>query len=141
MMIERLTEATEGALADINALLKKLKSRNEQESLEGLRATVGDSHAVVMVMKDEGRIIGMAFLFILQTLQGRNGSIEDVVVDEAYRGQGLGVKIMEAVIEEAKREKVTEIMLTSKPKRVAANKLYQKLGFVQKETNVYEMEL
>jgi ribosomal protein S18 acetylase RimI-like enzyme len=67
--------------------------------------------------------------------------IEDVVVDEAARGTGTAVALTAAAMEEAKRLGATTIDLTSRPSRVAANKLYQRLGFVQRETNVYRYQL
>lgn len=139
MEIIQLKEASGEALRDINALLQQLASEYKPEDLDGLRAAVEDTHTTVMTVKDGDRIIGMGYLFLLQTLQGRNGYIEDVIVDEAYRGQGLGVQLMEALITEAKKQGMTEIELTSRPARVAANKLYQRLGFRQRETNVYKL--
>lgn len=137
----RANQLTRKTLADVNALLKQLKSNYKPETLAGLRAAAGDSHTVCMVIRDSGKIVGMGFLFVMQTLQGRNGYIEDVVVDDMYRGQGLGKKLMEALIGVAKKKRVTEIELTSRPLRVAANKLYQKMGFQHRETNVYKLKL
>ena len=77
----------------------------------------------------------------MQKLDKRIGSVDDVVVDNAYRGQGLGAAIMHKVIEVAQEQKLKALSLTSRPARVAGNKLYQKLGFVQKETNVYRLKL
>ena len=67
--------------------------------------------------------------------------IEDVVVDNAYRGQGLGRMLVEEAIEQARGWGAETLMLTSNPKRIAANALYRSLGFEPKETNVYRMVL
>jgi ribosomal protein S18 acetylase RimI-like enzyme len=141
MTIERLTAATEDTLADINRLLEQLVTHYEPETLQGLQATVSDSHAIALVAKDDNRIVGMAFVYLMQTLQGKGGWVDEVVVDNAYRGQGLGRKLMEALIIAARENGATELELTSKPTRVAANALYQKIGFKQRETNVYKMVL
>jgi L-amino acid N-acyltransferase YncA len=67
--------------------------------------------------------------------------IEDVVVDEKYRGQGLSKQLVTHAVRFVKEQGIPLIMLTSNPTRIAANKLYQKLGFEQKQTNVYRMNL
>jgi ribosomal protein S18 acetylase RimI-like enzyme len=65
--------------------------------------------------------------------------IEDVVVDKVARGKGLGKELIQFAIKYAKNKNVKTINLTSSPERVAANKLYQKLGFMLRETNVYRL--
>ncbi len=87
------------------------------------------------------RIVGMATLTERRQLTGRYGYIDDVVVDEAYRGHGIGEQLTIALIEEAKSRGLRHIDLTSNPQRVAANKLYLGLGFVKRETNVYRLKL
>ncbi len=81
----------------------------------------------------------MITLVIYNTCLGKKAWVEDVVIDNIYQGQGFGRMIMEFVIEFARFEKVNILMLTSKPGRIAANSLYQKIGFEQKETNVYQI--
>ena len=89
--------------------------------------------------KGEGRIIGCAALCVFHSPTGTKASIEDVVVSSAYRGQHLGKQLMKYVLEQAKAYAPIELHLTSNPMRVAANKLYQSLGFQKKETNCYQM--
>ena len=67
--------------------------------------------------------------------------VEDVVVSSDYRGQHLGKQLMEHVLEEAHKLVPIELHLTSNPKRVAANALYQSIGFERKETNCYQMNI
>lgn len=106
-----------------------------------LQAIVGDKNVALVVARDEGRIIGMGTLYMMTKFGKRMSHVEDVVVDEAYRGQGIGKKIMDAVVDVARDERVAYVQLTSRPDRVAGNKLYQKLGFESRETNVYRLEL
>lgn len=70
---------------------------------------------------------------------GGKAWIEDVVIDEAYRGKGLSKMLVRHAIDFVKSQGISALMLTSNPKRTAANKLYQTMGFEQKETNVYRM--
>jgi GNAT superfamily N-acetyltransferase len=62
------------------------------------------------------------------------------VVDESFRRQGLSKLLVAHAIEFVKGKQIPLLMLTSNPKRIAANKLYQAMGFGRKETNVYRMK-
>lgn len=143
MNITRLTKATDEAVNDINILLKQLSkdSDGRQGTLADLEAIVNDPTAILMVIEDGGKFIGMGTLYLMPKIGKRSGCIEDVVVDETYRGKGLGAKLMEAIIEQAREAKLGSIHLTSRPAREAANKLYQKLGFEQRDTNAYRLKL
>lgn len=89
----------------------------------------------------EGRIAGMASLHYMETLAKKSVWVEDVVVHPDHQGKGLGKKIMKHVVGEAKKKGVKHIDLTSSPKRIAANKLYQKLNFEPRDTNVYRLKI
>ena len=99
-----------------------------------------NSHFFVIYGTD-GTPAGMLTVVIYSTVTGSKALIEDVTVDETYRGRGYGKKIVEHAIEFIRRSGVETISLTSNPSRIAANKLYQKLGFEEYETNVYKMGL
>lgn len=86
-------------------------------------------------------IIGMGTIHWIQLPTKVNAYIDDVVVDSNYRGQHIGEKITQELIRIAKLIGAKCIDLTSNPSRTAANKLYQKLGFVKRETNVYRLDL
>ena len=141
--IIRLKEANEQAVADIGILLRQLRENPEEHktSVEELRQIVEDKNVALLVAKDGERIIGMASLYIMTKLSKRTGGVEDVVVDSTYRGQGLGEKLMQAIIDTARAEHLKTLYLTSRPERTAANKLYQKLGFELKQTNPYRLKL
>ena len=109
--------------------------------LECLTPGPSSSSAKLRTGAGEGRIIGCATLCVFHSPTGTKASIEDVVVSSAYRGQHLGKQLMEYVLEQAKAYAPIELHLTSNPKRVAANKLYQSLGFQKKETNCYQMSI
>ena len=98
-----------------------------------------NSH-LFFLMKDE-QIAGMLTVGIYHSPTGGKAWIEDVVVDEAFRGQGLSKLLVAHAIEFTKSMGIPSLMLTSNPKRIAANKLYQAMGFERKETNVYRMKL
>jgi ribosomal protein S18 acetylase RimI-like enzyme len=143
--IEQLREVTEENVLELNELMRQLRKdhtvETSQASLAQLQEMVADKNTILIVAKDGQRIVGMALLVIILKIGKSIGSVEDVVVHEEYRGQGLGEKIMKEVIAVAKARKLLTLGLTSRPIRVAGNKLYQKLGFTIKETNVYRLKL
>ena len=143
LVIEKLTEASEQTLDDINRLLPQLSKSvsDHASSLKSLQEIIHNTNAALIVARDDGHVIGIAALYIITKLTKRSAFVEDVVVDSAYRGQGLGEKIMRELIDRARAAGVNSLSLTSRAERVAGNKLYQKLGFEQKETNVYTMKL
>ena len=97
-----------------------------------------NSH-LFFIMKEE-QIAGMLTVGIYYSPTGGKAWIEDVVVDETFRGHGLSKVLVAHAIEFVKSQQIPLLMLTSNPKRIAANKLYQAMGFERKETNVYRMK-
>ena len=86
-------------------------------------------------------ILGMLSLVAFEIPTGVRAWVEDVVVDEAARGQGAGFALVEAAVEHAKKVGARTVDLTSRPSREAANRLYQRAGFQLRETNVYRVTL
>ena len=97
-----------------------------------------NSHLFFLMKGEE--IAGMLTVGIYFSPTGGKAWIEDVVVDQAFRGQGLSKLLVAHAIEFTRSQGIPSLMLTSNPKRVAANKLYQTMGFGRKETNVYRMK-
>jgi ribosomal protein S18 acetylase RimI-like enzyme len=81
----------------------------------------------------------MLTLVIYSTPAGRHAWIEDVVVDEAFRGRQLGEALTREAIGMAREAGAKAVSLTSRPAREAANRLYQKMGFLRWETNLYRL--
>ena len=97
-----------------------------------------NSH-LFFIMKDE-QIAGMLTVGSYYRPTGGKAWIEDVVVDETFRGQGLSKLLVAHAIEFVKSQQIPLLMPTTNPKRIAANKFYQAMGFERKETNVYRMK-
>ena len=100
-----------------------------------------DSNCHLYAVLESERIIGCATLCVFHSPTGTKASIEDEVISSSYRGQHLGKQLMKYVLEQAKAFAPIELHLTSNPMRVAANKLYQSIGFQKKETNCYQMTI
>lgn len=127
---------TDSDFNDLYVLMQEL-SGNIVFTRESLERMFADQNSHLYVIREEGRIVACASLCIFHQPFSTDATIESVVVSSKMRGKGLGRKLMEHLIEEAARMKVDCIHLTSNPKRVAANALYQKMGFERKETNCY----
>jgi len=139
--IERLVEADAESLSDINSLIHQLSLRLTECSMDLFKKIIGDQNHELWVVRDGKKIVGMATLAIVIIPEGERAQIEDVVVDETYRGQGLGEQLSKKLIERARARNIPKITLSSRADRAAANSLYQKLGFTQWPTNVYHMKL
>ncbi len=89
----------------------------------------------------QGEIIAALTLVFFRTPAGRHAWIEDVVVDEAHRGRGIGEALTQAALQRAAELGAQHVDLTSRSSREAANRLYQRMGFQRRETNLYRMKL
>ena len=95
----------------------------------------------VSKIEDGGELVGMGWIFPRQTMLRCQAVVEDMIVDDRYRGKGLGEKILLDLIRWAKEKGVEVVELTTNPKRLAANSLYKKVGFKLHETNHYLLKL
>lgn len=125
----------------IQRLMDQLTPSPVMLNEELLRALIADPSSHLYLLEEEGSIVGMLTLGIYLSPTGSKAWIEDVVVDSEARGRGYGKRLVEHAIAEARRAGVEQLMLTSNPLRVAANHLYQQMGFQRKETNCYRMDM
>lgn len=93
--------------------------------------------SILFLAVNDVTIVGMLTMSLSILPSGKKAWIEDVVVDSSYRQQGIGHKLIETALKKAKELHLTSVNLTSRPARIAANLLYQKIGFKQRDTNVY----
>ena len=140
LMAEKVVTYTSQDLSDLDALMHELSTTSFCNE-ELLNNTLNDANVHVHVIRDEGHIVATGTLCIKHTLEFTIADIESVVVSSKCRGSGYGKELMTAMIESAKKMNVHHIQLTSNPARVAANQLYQDLGFERYETNCYKRKL
>ena len=132
---EELVEAFQRLLP----LLSKSATPLEAYDLESI---VASPATTLFVARDsDSQIVGTLTLVLFRSPSGARGWIEDVIVDEAARGNGVGEALVDAAIDLARRSNARTLDLTSNPTREAANRLYVRCGFEQRTTNVYRFSL
>jgi ribosomal protein S18 acetylase RimI-like enzyme len=143
IIIEQLKSVSESQVYEINELLKQLNPDSRIIDINAIKEMieVPENRLFVAREKVTNKIVGMLTLIIIKTLFSKKGMFEDIVVDKDYRGKGIAAKLISSGIDQARKEELKRIDLTSSPARVAANDLYPRLGFVKRDTNVYRMEL
>lgn len=144
MIIVEMTQTSDEIQAAFERLIPQLTQHSPPPSKEMLAHMAASDGVFVFLARQgdaKGRILGSATLGTFITPTGLHGWIEDVVVDREARRQGIGVALTEACLEKARELGLREVNLTSRPSREAANQLYQGMGFVKRETNVYRFPL
>ena len=124
----------------IQRFLDQLTTNPMTLTEEMFKELLASSNSHLFFLLKDGQIAGMLTIGIYHSPTGGKAWIEDVVVDESFRGQGLSKLLVAHAIEFTKAQQIPSLMLTSNSKRIAANKLYQTMGFSRKETNVYRMK-
>lgn len=139
--IERAGSVTDELIHAFAVLIPQLSSSNPPPGREQLQAIVSSDSCVLFVARVNGRIVGSLTLATFHIPTGVRAWIEDVVVDGSARGHGVGEALSMAAIQEARARGAITVELTSRPSREAANRLYQRIGFERRDTNVYRFTL
>ena len=140
MYIYRVTSADQELLEALQRLIPQL-SGCPPPTADELDQLVSSEASILLAARypeKDGPIVGAMVLVVYRVLTGLHGYVEDVIVDEAARGQGIGEGLMREAIRIAEEMGAANIGLTSHARRAAANQLYLKLGFEQRQTNVYK---
>lgn len=142
MRIDIVTRADEELYEAFQRLVPQLTQNNPPPSLDDLAALLRDPSSTLIIARDEnGVIVGALTLTVYRVPTGVRSIIEDVIVDISARGRGIGEALMLRAIELAREKGAKNISLTSNPMRTAANRLYLRVGFQKRETNVYQIKL
>lgn len=137
--ISEVTEVTTEVVDAFARLIPQLSSSNPPPGEDELKAIVTSRASVLLVARDPDnhRILGSLTLVLFRIPTGVRAWIEDVVVDGDARGRGVGDALNRFAIDHARRAGARTVDLTSRPNREAANRLYRRIGFLPRETNVY----
>lgn len=141
MNIKELTEVTTELVDALSRLIRQLSRSAPAPTQEELEQIVHSDATRLLVAEVGGTIVGTLTLALFQIPTGIRAWIEDVVVDESARGRGVGEALNRTALDLAKAAGARTVDLTSRPSREAANRLYQRLGFKPRETNVYRYSL
>ena len=142
MAITQATTVSDELIAAFARLVRQLSTSARLPTRAELEEIVSSPAATILLARGpDGQIIGSLTLVVFRTLTGVRAWIEDVVVDEVARGQGVGEELVREAIRLADESGARTVDLTSRPSREAANALYEKVGFHARETNVYRYDL
>ena len=139
--IDAVDEPSDEVLVALNALLPQLNPAIVPPDRHRLARLVADPAVTLLVGKDGDAIVGTATVIAYTSPAWTKARIEDVVVDQSARGQGVGRALVDACIELAGARGCTIVELQSKRSRVEANRLYQEMGFELRDSNFYRMTL
>ena len=137
MEIYRVTDYSTGLAEALARLLPQLSASAQIPTTEQIEALLRNPNTHLFVAENEGAIVGMLSLVVVDIPTGRKAWIEDVVVDEAARGLRLGQALVEKAKEEAEALGAQRLYLTSNPSRKAAHALYKKCGFEEYNTTLF----
>ena len=144
IQITEATEVTPELVAAFERLIPQLSRSNPPPTEDELKAIVTSRASVLLIAVDpdrDGEIVGSLTLVLFRIPTGVRAWIEDVVVDESARGRGVGDALNRFALDRARDAGAKTVDLTSRPSREAANRLYQRIGFEPRETNVYRYTL
>jgi ribosomal protein S18 acetylase RimI-like enzyme len=140
--VELVRESSPELVEAMARLVPQLSSSASDPTESEISALVDSESAFLLLARSEtNEIVGMLTLALVRIPTGLRAWIEDVVVDERARGAGIGSALVSEAIAIARGEGARTVDLTSRPDRAAANRLYERLGFARRETNVYRFNL
>ena len=141
VVVEQATIANAELIEAFQRLIPQLSSSNPPPTQDELAQIISAPSTVLFIARLDEHIVGTLTLATFRIPTGVRAWIEDVVVDTAARGHGVGEALNQAAILEAHHRGAITVDLTSRPSREAANRLYQRIGFVARDTNVYRYDV
>jgi len=139
--IQEIAKVDDELVSAMTRLVPQLSNSNPPPDRSVLEEIVASDSSILIAAFIDGVIVGSLTLIVFSIPTGKRAWIEDVVVDENYRNIGIGEALNQEAINIARRLGAKTVDLTSRPSREAANRLYSRLGFVQRKTNIYRFEI
>ena len=140
-VVEIAREASAELVEAFAVLIPQLSSSSPPPTRDQIAEMIGSPASDVLVARVDGEILGALTLVVFRIPTGVRAWIEDVVVDDRARGKGVGELLNRAALDLARARGARTVELTSRPSREAANRLYRRIGFVPRDTNVYRYDL
>lgn len=141
IQIEIASTVTDELVSAFERLIPQLSSSSPPPTREHLEHIVGSDSCSLLIARDGQQIVGSLTLVVFPIPTGARAWIEDVVVDSTARGKGVGEALNREALRIAMERGAVTVDLTSRPSREAANRLYQRIGFEKRDTNVYRFDL
>ena len=144
MHIEKVSEVSGELLEALDRLIPQLSAHKKAPARDELTALISSGSSTLLIARcsdEKITIAGMLTLVIYRVPTGIRSIIEDVVVDQAMRRQGIAGELLKRAIQMAREAGADGISLTSNSQRAAANQLYQSMGFKRRDTNAYSYDL
>jgi ribosomal protein S18 acetylase RimI-like enzyme len=137
-VIEEARDARPELIEALRRLVPQLSASAKLLDGDALQRIVeSDANRLLIARDREGRVVGTLTLVVFVIPTGVRAWIEDVIVDSDARGQGIGEALTREALRIAAEARARTVDLTSRPSRDAANRMYARVGFVERETNVY----
>lgn len=134
----KASDLTPGTTEQIRALFEQLNASITQREVGEIVTT---AETIFLTCWHNDTMVGMALMATYKVISGYKGMIEDVVVNEQYRGKGIGKRLMQGLLQEARSMQLSEILLFTGHHRKVAISLYTSLGFTLKESGLYRLAL
>lgn len=142
MIIRKISRYDHSLILAVKHLLPQLSPELKDIDEGELRKIIGAaSNSLFIAEMPGGAIAGMMTVIMYDLPSGKKCWIEDVVVDEAFRGKGIGKALIIHGLDYAAGKGAKSVDLTSRPSRIEANNLYSSLGFTRRETNLYRYNI
>jgi GNAT superfamily N-acetyltransferase len=143
MRIEAVREATTEVEEALARLLPQLNPTLPVPTMERLQALMADPAVTVLIARDGDEIIGTATVIVYTTPFWIKARLDEVVVDQSVRGKGVGEAIVQACLDVARERgaQVAELQSGRGPARDVANRLYRRMGFQLRDSNLYRFTL
>jgi len=143
LRVEEVAEATPEIHAALARLLPQLNPRLELPDMERLRRMVADPAVTLLVARDGDDIVGTTTVIVYTTPFWIKARLDEVVVDASARGQGVGEALVSAALEIGRQRgaQVAELQSGRGPQRAAAHRLYERLGFRIRDSDVMRIDL
>ncbi len=141
MELLKIDQIDDEVYAAFERLTPQLSAASPVPARPFLEAMLAQPNCSLLMARVDGSLCGMLTLVTFCSPMGTHAWIEDVVVDESMRGRGIGEALTRQALQLARQQGAKNVNLTSRPARAAANRLYQRLGFQQWQTNLYRYVL
>src|SRR6184192_421012 len=143
MRIEAVTEATTELHAALARLLPQLNGNLPVPDMERLARLIADPDVTLLVARDGEEIVGTTTVIVYTTSFWIKARLDEVVVDDSARGRGVGEALVKAALEIGRERgaQVAELQSGRGPNREAAHRLYERMGFQIRESDVFRIVL